>query len=106
MMLKRGSKGEEVRSLQKRMIKLGYDIDSDGDFGPKTETAVKELQSAFGYTVDGIVGEGTNSLIDQQLGYGWNAKAPDAKQRALAAQGKAPQPSMAKATNANPPAKS
>ncbi|MCB9617402.1 MAG: hypothetical protein H6721_14815 [Sandaracinus sp.] len=45
-------------------------------------------QSLFGYTVDGIVGEGTERLIEQQLGYGWNAGAPDAVERALRAQGK------------------
>lgn len=35
MVLKRGSKGAEVRALQQ---KLGIDV--DGDFGPKTETAL------------------------------------------------------------------
>ena len=88
MMLKRGSKGDEVRQLQKRMVQLGYDIEPDGDFGAKTDAAVKELQTMFGYTVDGIVGDGTNKLIDAQIGYGWNSKSPDAKQRAMAAQGK------------------
>lgn len=88
MMLKRGSKGDEVRQLQKRMAQLGFDVEPDGDFGAKTDAAVKELQTMFGYTVDGIVGDGTSKLIEAQIGYGWNVKAPDAKQRAMSAQGK------------------
>ena len=37
MVLKLGSKGEEVKELQEF---LG--LNADGDFGPKTDTAVKE----------------------------------------------------------------
>lgn len=69
--LKKGSKGQEVQALQKSLVNLGYDIDIDGDFGPKTHDAVVHLQTAFGYTVDGLVGDGTQFLIKQQLGYGW-----------------------------------
>lgn len=74
--LKKGSKGEKVRQLQTKMTQLGYDIDVDGDFGPATEHAVKELQRAFGYTVDGIVGDGTTFLITQQTTLGWKSNAP------------------------------
>lgn len=51
MLLKLGSKGENVKILQ-RFLKLN----DDGDFGPKTETAVKEWQKTNGLTADGIVG--------------------------------------------------
>jgi peptidoglycan hydrolase-like protein with peptidoglycan-binding domain len=54
MLLKNGSKGEEVKQLQE---KLGLSV--DGHFGPGTETKVKEWQSANGLTADGIVGPGT-----------------------------------------------
>ena len=54
MLLKVGSKGEDVKSLQ---IKLG--IDPIGTFGPKTEAAVKEFQSKNGLTADGVVGDTT-----------------------------------------------
>ena len=89
-LLKNGSKGDEVTALQKQLTELGYDIDVDGHFGPQTEKAVLALQGAFGYTVDGLVGDGTKGLIKAQIGYGWNAKAPDAADKAAAAQGKAP----------------
>jgi len=54
MLLKNGSKGDDVKKLQE---KLG--LASDGSFGPGTESKVKEWQSANGLTADGIVGDGT-----------------------------------------------
>lgn len=54
MLLKNGSKGDEVKKLQ---TKLG--LTADGVFGPGTEKAVKDYQSKNGLTADGIVGEGT-----------------------------------------------
>jgi putative chitinase len=54
MLLKNGSKGEDVKKLQ---TKLG--LTADGSFGPGTEKAVKEWQSANGLTSDGVVGDGT-----------------------------------------------
>ena len=51
MLLKLGSKGEEVKALQ---AKLG--IAADGDFGPGTEKVVKEWQTKNGLTADGIIG--------------------------------------------------
>ena len=52
--LKLGSKGKEVEDLQ-RYLKIKV----DGDFGPKTEEAVKKFQSANKLVADGIVGEKT-----------------------------------------------
>ncbi|MBN8617054.1 MAG: peptidoglycan-binding protein [Deltaproteobacteria bacterium] len=88
-LLRNGSKGDEVRSLQEKLTRLGYALEADGHFGPTTEKTVRELQRVFGYTADGIVGDGTTRLIDQQINYGWNATAPDAEEHGLRAQGKA-----------------
>jgi peptidoglycan hydrolase-like protein with peptidoglycan-binding domain len=71
--LKRGSKGSSVTALQGQLNTLGYDLATDGDFGHGTEDAVKHLQKSFGYTVDGIVGDGTRFLINQQIGLGWKS---------------------------------
>ena len=87
-MIKKGLKGDDVSTLQTQLGKLGYPVKVDGHFGDETEKTVKELQSTFGYDVDGIVGPGTSKLIAQQLGYGWNKNAPDAMQKAQQAQGK------------------
>ena len=54
MLLKVGSKGEDVKKLQS---KLG--LTADGSFGPGTEKAVKAWQTANGLKADGIVGDGT-----------------------------------------------
>ena len=51
MILKNGSKGEEVKALQS---KLG--LVADGNFGPGTEKSVKEWQTKNGLTADGIIG--------------------------------------------------
>jgi putative chitinase len=58
MVLKVGSKGEDVKKLQE---KLG--LPADGSFGPNTEKKVKEWQTANGLTADGIVGDGTWSKM-------------------------------------------
>lgn len=71
--LKRGSKGSEVGQLQQDLVALGYTINVDKDFGPATEDAVKHLQKSFGYTIDGVVGDGTRFLINQQKGLGWKS---------------------------------
>lgn len=54
MLLKKGSKSEDVKKLQE---KLG--LNADGDFGQKTEDAVKSFQTKNGLTPDGIVGPNT-----------------------------------------------
>ncbi len=74
--LKRGAKGDEVRQLQEQLNGLGYGLTADGDFGAGTEAAVKNLQTTFGYDVDGVVGDGTRFLIKQQTGYGWTKGQP------------------------------
>ena len=54
MLLKNGSKGDDVKKLQE---KLG--LNPDGSYGSGTEGAVKEWQSKNGLTADGIVGDTT-----------------------------------------------
>ncbi len=58
--LKRGSRGEAVRQVQKRLIELGYlNGSADGIFGPMTEAAVRAFQRKAGIVVDGLVGSQT-----------------------------------------------
>jgi putative chitinase len=54
MILKIGSKGDDVKKLQE---KLG--LSADGAFGPGTEKAVMKWQIDNNLAADGIVGEGT-----------------------------------------------
>tara|TARA_R110002096_G_scaffold517_5_gene3036 strand:- start:3207 stop:3998 length:792 start_codon:yes stop_codon:yes gene_type:complete len=60
MQLKKGSKGEYVKQLQYLL-----DITIDGDFGTKTEKAVKEYQKENNLVVDGIVGSQTWEEINK-----------------------------------------
>jgi putative chitinase len=61
-MLKIGSKGNLVKLLQE---KLG--VTADGDFGPKTESALKEWQSKNGLTADGVAGPITLSKMGIEI---------------------------------------
>jgi putative chitinase len=58
MILKVGSKGEDVKKLQ---AKLGLGV--DGVFGPGTEKSVKKWQIDHNLEADGIVGDGTWSKM-------------------------------------------
>ena len=59
MLLKKGDNNEDVKKLQ---VKLG--VDPIGNFGPKTEEAVKAWQRANGLNDDGVVGNDTwNKLM-------------------------------------------
>lgn len=57
--IKKGSKGESVKWLQYELNKHGYKLSVDGDFGAKTEAAVRDFQSKNKLVVDGIVGKNT-----------------------------------------------
>ena len=58
-----GSSGEDVRKLQQALNSAGYNLQVDGKFGSKTQSAVKSYQQKNGLAVDGIVGVNTwNSL--------------------------------------------
>lgn len=58
--LKRGSSGTYVRTLQTKLNTLGYNCGSvDGAFGAKTLAAVRSFQKNKGLTVDGVVGKNT-----------------------------------------------
>ncbi len=86
--IKAGQKGEQVVALQQNLEKLGFELQSDGIFGPNTKTSVEELQAMFGYNIDGAVGDATHKLIESQLGYGFRIDQEDSVKRALEAQGK------------------
>lgn len=57
--LKKGSKGDDVEVLQHLLNVEGVKVTIDGDFGEKTEAAVKAYQKAHGLETDGIVGAKT-----------------------------------------------
>lgn len=57
---KLGSRGDEVRAIQKKLKSLGYYTGSvDGIYGVGTRNAVKAFQKSCGLTQDGIAGSKT-----------------------------------------------
>jgi len=64
MLLKIGSSGADVIKLQK---KLG--LNTDGDFGPVTQTMVMAWQTENNLTSDGIVGDKTWNLMFPPAGF-------------------------------------
>ena len=85
--VKYGSRGEDVIALQMALNNAGYELDTDGIFGTKTQEAVRDYQASKGLTVDGIVGANTwgalNSSIASSAGGSLNSAE---SQSALTAQ--------------------
>lgn len=65
--LKNGSKGDQVKAVQRMLYAMGYNLGDkkpiDGDFGEKTENAVSSYQKKNGLKVDGKVGQNTWSKL-------------------------------------------
>ena len=67
-LLRLNSSGTKVRDLQQDLTTLGYYwAEITGNFGPKTEAAVKEFQRKNGLTADGIAGPDTLNAIAAQV---------------------------------------
>ena len=62
--LRQGHTGGDVKSLQALLnAKAGQRLTADGDFGPATDTAVRNVQRFCGLTADGIVGARTWGVL-------------------------------------------
>lgn len=57
--IRKGSRGPDVRRWQDFLIGTGAKLHADGKFGPATERATKKWQRANGLTADGLVGNAT-----------------------------------------------
>lgn len=66
--LKKGDKGEAVKTMQTMLIACGYDCGStgaDGDFGKNTDAALRAFQKDNGLTVDGIYGPVSKATLEK-----------------------------------------
>ena len=55
--------GEDVRRVQEALRDAGLELAVDGDFGPRTEAAVREYQNRNDLQVDGKVGPATRASL-------------------------------------------
>jgi len=63
-LLRQGDRGYDVALLQQLLARLGYyDQAADGDFGRRTEAAVKAFQRDRNLAVDGMVGFSTCNVL-------------------------------------------
>jgi len=68
MILKENSKGEDVKTVQEILVRLGYNPGPiDGWYGGKTENSVIRFQEEHGLYADGIVGPNTWSVLHKAL---------------------------------------
>lgn len=66
--LKLGSVGSDVAEVQSVLRRMGLDPGAaDGEFGPKTQRAVREFQKMFGLTPDGVIGPLTWRILGRYL---------------------------------------
>jgi N-acetylmuramoyl-L-alanine amidase len=64
----RPMRGDDVISLQERLLELGYDAGwADGILGPETEAGLRAFQRDYGLTADGTCGPATLRAL-RQLG--------------------------------------
>lgn len=64
-MLRSGSKGAKVRDLQQLLVRAGYSVEVDGDYGPSVERAVKAFQLKNKLEVDGVAGPRTMEALQR-----------------------------------------
>ncbi len=90
--VRRGSRNENVRTVQFLLNVFGANLVTDAIFGPLTEAATKAFQKANGLVQDGIVGPITSRALQddesRNIGQSPPANPPSAKGPVTASSGK------------------
>jgi hypothetical protein len=68
--LHRGDAGPDVANLQFNLNEVGYSLEVDGSFGPKTESALNRFQECYPYrgAVSGVADEATEAALRSAQG--------------------------------------
>lgn len=70
ILIKKGSRGKEVKEVQMKLSALGYSTNGiDGIFGSGTEKAVRQFQMDHRLTPDGIVGKKTYQVLFERYSF-------------------------------------
>jgi peptidoglycan hydrolase-like protein with peptidoglycan-binding domain len=73
--VKSGSNGHPIKTLQDLLRARGHGLLVDGAFGPQTEAAVKAFQASQGLAADGIVGPITWTALVVEVKQGSEGEA-------------------------------
>lgn len=76
--MRRGAEGARVQALQSRLGELGFPLEADGIYGPKTEAAVRQFQRQNGLVADGIAGPQTLGALNGEAVKGLAPATPGA----------------------------
>ena len=59
----RGTKGPLAAAIQAALCEAGHTLDIDGEFGPKTDNALREFQRKNDLEIDGVAGPATYAKL-------------------------------------------
>ena len=62
-----GDRGNDVKILQTKLNKVGYNLEVDGICGNATVAAIKDFQEKYNLTVDGQAGKNTITKLDSVI---------------------------------------
>jgi hypothetical protein len=62
-LVRRGDRGDDVKWVQHHLARHGFKVVVDGDFGRKSERAVRSFQRHSGLVVDGLVGSRSREAL-------------------------------------------
>lgn len=83
--LERGAKGEAVQQLQQKLARAGYSPGAiDGDFGPRTEAALKAFQKAAKLAASGVCTPETWAALEAAKPADTAPGVSDARKRIIA----------------------
>lgn len=69
MNIKFGDNNSDVKLLQQQLVKLGYNLSDDGDFGQKTLNAINKFQALNGKSLTDVVDDALFDLINQDVDF-------------------------------------
>src|SRR5829696_3477177 len=61
--LREGSRGGDVRALQRNLDRAGQETEADGEFGPATATSLRAFESVEGRAVNGVATRSDQRLV-------------------------------------------